>query len=79
MDDVALWSEGKSEQEVARKLSEAIDAALGWARESGVAFKTEAMFLSRRKKPMESVRVGGYEVQFNQHATIWLGIWIDSK
>jgi len=38
------------------------------------------MFLSkRRKKPMESVRVGDYELQFNQHATRWLGIWIDSK
>ena len=38
------------------------------------------MFLSkRRKKPTESVRVGDYEVQFNQHATRWLGIWIDSK
>ena len=28
---------------------------------------------------MESVRVGDYELQFNQHATRWLGIWIDSK
>ena len=38
------------------------------------------MFLSkRRKKPKDSVRVGDYEVQFNQHATRWLGIWIDSK
>ena len=27
----------------------------------------------------ESVRAGDYEVQFNQHATWWLGIWIDSK
>jgi len=40
--------------------------------ENGVAFdkaKTEAMFLSKRKNPMESVRVGDYEVQINQHAT----------
>ena len=28
---------------------------------------------------MESVRVGDYEVRFDQHATRWLGIWIDSK
>ena len=78
MDDVAWWAEGKSEQEIARNLTEAADAALDWARENGVAFgkaKMEAMFLSRRrKKPMESVRVGDYEVQFNQHATRWLGI-----
>jgi len=57
--------------EVVRKLNEATDAALDWARENGVAFDkaiTEAIFLSRRrKKPMESVRVGDYEVQFNQH------------
>jgi len=38
------------------------------------------MFLTkRRKKPTESVRVGDYEVQSNQHAMRWLGIWIDSK
>jgi len=38
------------------------------------------MFLSkRRKKPTESVWGGDYDVQFNQHATRWLGIWIGSK
>jgi len=42
--------------------------------------KTEAMFLSkRRRKPTESVRVGEHDVPFNQHATRWLGVWIDSK
>ena len=47
---------------------------------TGAEAKTEAMFLSkRRKKTTESVLVGDYEVQFNQHATRWLGIWIDSK
>jgi len=50
---------------------------------SGVAFdkaKTEAIFLSkRRKKPTESVWVRDYDVQYNQHATRWLGIWIDSQ
>jgi len=56
-----------------REKTKAADAALDWARENCVAFdkaKTEAMFLSRRrKKPMESVQVGDYEVQFNQDAT----------
>jgi len=38
------------------------------------------MFLSkRRRKPKESVQVGGHEVTFNQRATRWLGVWIDSK
>jgi len=38
------------------------------------------MFLSkRRRKPTESVRVGEHEVPFNQHATRWLRVWIDSK
>jgi len=31
------------------------------------------------KKPSKTVRVGGCEVPFNQHATRWLGVWIDSK
>ena len=30
MDNVVWWAEGKSEQEIARKLSEAADAALDW-------------------------------------------------
>ena len=53
MDDVAWWAEGKSEEEVAGALSRAAEAALGWARENGVTFdqsKTEAMFLSKRRK-----------------------------
>ena len=64
------------------RLSNAVDATLDWARENGVTFdkaKTEAFLSKRWKKPTESVRVGDYEVQFNQHATRWLGIWIGSK
>jgi len=70
VDDVAWWAEGKLEKEVAE--------ALG--RGNGVTFdhaKTEAMFLSkRRRKPTELVRARS---PFNQHATRWLGVWIDSK
>jgi len=42
--------------------------------------KTEAMFLSkRRRSPSESVQVGDHSVPFNKHATRRLGVWIDSK
>jgi len=83
VDDVAWWAEGKSEKEVAEALGRAAEAALGWAADNGVTFdhaKKEAMFLSkRRRKPTEPVRVGRHGVPFNQHATRWLGVWIDSK
>jgi len=59
-------------KEVAGTLSRAAEAMLNWAEENWVAFdkaKAEAMFLSKRqRKPTEPVRVGDYEVQFNQRA-----------
>ena len=68
---------------MAEALSRAAEAALDGAADNGVTFdraKTKAMFLyKRRRKPTESVRVGGHEVSFNQHATRWLGVWIDSE
>jgi len=83
VDDVAWWADGKTEKEVAEALGRAAMAALDWARENGVTFdqaKTEAMFLSkRRRKPTETVRVGDDEIPFNKQATRWLGVWIDSK
>ena len=83
MDDVAWWADGKSEKEVAEALGRAAMAALDWSRKNGVTFdrtKTEAMFLSkRRRKPTETVRVGNDEIPFNKQATRRLGVWIDSK
>jgi len=67
VDDVAWWADGKTEREVAAALGRAVKAALDW---SGVTFdqaKTEAMFLSkRRKKPTEMVPVGDDEIPFNK-------------
>jgi len=81
VDDVAWWAEGKSKKEVAEALGRVAGVAMDWAGTNGVTFdhaKTEAMFLSkRRRKPTESV--GERQVPFNQHATRWLGVWIDSK
>jgi len=83
VDDVAWWADGKTEKEVAEALGKAATAALDWSRENGITFdraKTEAMFLSkRRRKPTETVRVGDNEIPFNKQATRWLGVWIDSK
>ena len=62
LDDVAWWADGKTEKEVAEALGRAATAALEWGKENAVTFdlaKTEAMFLSkRRKKPSETVPVG---------------------
>jgi len=62
VDDVAWWADGKSEKEAAEALGRAAEAALEWAGNNRVTFdhaKTEAMFLSkRRRKPTESVRAG---------------------
>jgi len=83
VDDVAWWADGKTEKETTEALGKAAEAALEWAGRNGVKFdhaKTEAMFLSkRRRKPSESVRVGDHDIPFNKHATRWLGVWIDSK
>ena len=83
VDDVAWWADGKTEKEVAEALGKAATVALDWNGENRVTFdqaKTEAMFLSkRRRKPTETVPVGDGEVPFNKQVARWLGVWIDSK
>ena len=68
---------------MAEELGKAAAVAIGWSEENAVTFdraKTEAMFLSkRRKKPTETVPVGDDQIPFNKQATRWLGVWIDSK
>ena len=79
MDDVPWWAKGKSEQEVTRKPSETADAALDWqGRMASPSTKP------RRRpcfwgKAHRIGSVGDYEVQFNQHAAKWLGIWNDHQ
>jgi len=51
VDGIALWAEGKDDQEVAAKLTKTAETACEWAGKSGVAFnhgKSEAIFFSRR-------------------------------
>jgi len=86
VDDIGWWAEGKDDEAVAAKRSEAASASIGWAERNGVAFdhrKTEAViFWMNRKKGSEAkakVRVGDNEVPFNKEATRWLGVWLDSQ
>jgi ribonuclease HI len=82
-DDVALWVEGKTDKEVAEKLTKASEAACKWAATNGVEFdlaRTEGVFFSRgRRAPTAVFRTGGREVPFNKKATRWLGIWLDTQ
>jgi len=83
VDDISWWAEGKDDEEVAGKLSEAAAAATEWAARSGIAFdhdKTEAaLFHKKRTAPKATVAVGDSKVPFNKEATRWLGVWLDSQ
>jgi hypothetical protein len=80
MDDISWWAEGKTEEEVAAKLSQTSEVACEWASKNGVAFdhgKREAILFSRKRKvPMATVRLGEREIPFSKEATRWLGIWL---
>jgi len=85
VDDIGWLAEGKGEEEVAAKLSEAAVAAMEWGRNNRVAFdqgKTEAAMFWRKRKGTEAkakVIVGDAEVPFNKEATRWLGVWLNSQ
>ena len=83
VDDISWWAEGKNDEEVAAKLSEAATAAAVWAARNGIAFdqsKTEAaLFHKRRTASKATVAVGDSKVGFNKEATRWLGVWLDSQ
>jgi len=83
VDDISWWVEGKNDEEVAAKLSEAAKAAAGWAARNGIAFdqgKTEAaLFHKKRSASKATVAVGDRKVRFNKEATRWLGVWLDSQ
>ena len=83
VDDISWWAEGKNDEEVTAKLSEAATAAAEWAARNGVAFdqgKTEAaIFHKKRTAPKTAVVVGDSKVPFNKEATRWLGVWLDSQ
>jgi len=80
------WAEGKRDQEVATKLSQAAAVAMEWTVGNGVAFdhgKTEAaLFWRKKRKETETsakMKMGDKEIPFNKEATRWLGVWLDSQ
>ena len=79
---IAWWVEGRTDKEVAEKLTKAAEAAVGWGGKNGVTFdhgKSEAILFSRKRKTStETITAGGREIPFNEQATRWLGIWLDS-
>jgi len=86
VDDIGWWAEGKNAAEVANKLLQAAAASIEWEGKNSIAFdhgKTEAaIFWSKTRKCAQTkakVRVGAKEVRFNQAATRWLGVWLDSQ
>jgi len=79
VDDISWWAEGKDDEEVAAKLSEAAAAAIEWAAGNGVAFdpgKTEAALFHKKRS---TVAVGDRDIPFNKEATRWLGVLLDSQ
>jgi hypothetical protein len=86
VDDIGWWAEGKGDQEVAAKLSQAAAVAMEWATGNGVAFdhgKTEAALFWRKKRKgtatSATVKMGDRKIPFNKEATRWLGVWLDSQ
>jgi len=83
VDNISWWAEGKDDEEVAGKLSEAAAAATEWAARSGIAFDHDkmeaALFHKKRTAPKATVAVGDRKVPFNKEATRWLGVWLDSQ
>jgi ribonuclease HI len=86
-DDVGWWVSGKDIAEVRQKLEKCASLSQEWAQKNTVIFdinKTEAALLSRKRKHKSAVNVGiqiapGIFKPFNQQATRWLGIWLDSR
>ena len=87
VNDITWIEKGDTPQEVATKLRRRARETLQWADHNAVQIetdKTEAIFFSKsRKKRTKAKRIRfdlrGQEVQFNQKATRWLGVFIDSQ
>lgn len=88
MDDLGFLASGNSIQEVASSLEKTGETVLRWGLSNAVTYdiaKTEViLFLQTRSKrfkdEISAIRLtfGEQEVRFNNKATRWLGIWLDS-
>jgi ribonuclease HI len=87
-DDMGLIAQGSSVDQVCRQLQLAGEVAIEWGGTNGVQFdpeKTEATLFTRKKgrslrDQVQRARivVGDKEVAFNQEATRWLGVLLDT-
>ena len=88
MDDLGYLAAGHSVIEIKKILEKAGKITLNWGTHNAVTYdisKTKAMLFSktRKQKLLEQLtttklRFGGQTVRFNQEATRWLGMWLDS-
>lgn len=84
VDDVTWLAEGRDVAEVVDRLERYAAASLAWADNNAVQFealKAEAVLFSRKRGNRHvtmGTRVRGHTVHFNNEATRWLGIWLDS-
>ena len=88
MDALAFLASGNSIHELATSLGKTGETVLRWGLSNAVTYdiaKTEAILFSRArdKKAKEEIAAtklvfGEQEVKFNDIATRWLGVWLDS-
>ena len=86
VDDVSWVVEGEDVGECTQRLEGCAREAQIWAKENAIQFdieNTEAILFTRKRCNQQSkikakIRVGRHEVQYNQEATRWLGVWLDS-
>lgn len=88
MDDLGFLTSGNSIQEVATTLEITGETVIRWGLANAVTYniaKTEAILFSptRSKKVNKEtaeirLTIGKEEIKFNNQATRWLGIWLDS-
>ena len=88
MDDLGFLVDGKSIHEIAANLEKIGEVVLRWGVSNAVTYdiaKIEAIFFSKsrksRLKEEMSAKVltfGGHNIKFNDRATRWLWIWLDS-
>jgi hypothetical protein len=82
VDDIERWADGKGDQGVAVKLTEAVAASLEWVADNSVAFgqgKTEAALFHRKRSALAAaIKVRDRTVPFNKEVTRWLGALMPS-
>jgi ribonuclease HI len=88
VDDIGLLASGNSIQEVSEILEMAGTEAISWGIANNVSFevnKTEAvLFTKKRGRALRQslsrakITLDGSAISYNQDATRWLGIWLDS-